>query len=101
MTWTALGDSVAGTSHRARNCPCQDAFRFRVFGSVAEWLVIAVADGAGSAAHSEIGANLACEEFVRRVEADVCDAPFSQDRMIALFADVRGALVAKAESLGV
>lgn len=97
MAWIALGESVAGTSHRARNLPCQDAFRFRVFGPEADWLVIVAADGAGSATHSDIGATLACDEFVRRVEADKADALFSRESIAALFASVRAVLVAEAE----
>ena len=69
MTWTVLGDSVIGTSHRTRSTPCQDAFRIATFGPSAEWLVVAVADGAGSASRSEVGATMACDEFARRVEA--------------------------------
>jgi hypothetical protein len=101
MMWATLGESVTGTSHHARNTPCQDAFRTRVFGSTAEWLVIVVADGAGSASHSEAGAKLACDEFVRRVEALEPDILFTRDGTIALFADVRAALHAEAERLNV
>jgi hypothetical protein len=101
MVWTALGESVTGTSHRARNVPCQDAFRFRTFGSAGEWLVIAAADGAGSASHSETGATLACDEFVRRVEALGPDKLFTRDGMTALFTEVRSVLLAKAERLNV
>src|SRR3954468_19873705 len=99
MVWTALGESVTGTSHRARNIPCQDAFRFCTFGSTAEWLVIAAADGAGSALHSETGATLACDEFVRRVEALEPDKLFTREGMTALFTEVRKALIAEAERL--
>ena len=88
MVWTALGESVAGTSHRSRNVPCQDAFRFCTFGSTGEWLVIAAADGAGSASHSEIGATVACDEFVRRVEALDPERLFTRDGMTALFTEV-------------
>lgn len=101
MVWTALGESVTGTSHRGRNTPCQDAFRFRTFGSTAEWLVIAAADGAGSASHSEIGATLACDEFVRRVEALEPGKLFTRDGMTALFTQARNALFGEAERLNV
>jgi hypothetical protein len=101
MGWTALGESVTGTSHRARNVPCQDSFRFRAFGSTGEWLVIAAADGAGSASHSETGATLACDEFVRLVEALEPDKLFTRDGMTALFAEVRNALFAEAERVNV
>src|SRR5947209_1812602 len=105
MVWATLGDSVAGTSHRTRNVVCQDAFRVRAFGSMAKWLVIAVADGAGSASHSQDGATVVCCEFVRRVEALDFDTPdpmlFTRDGMTALFTDVRTALFAEAERLNV
>lgn len=62
MTWKCLGESVAGTSHRATGTPCQDANRLAVLdhpgGPV---LVAVVADGAGSAARAELGATTACE----------------------------------------
>jgi hypothetical protein len=101
MVWIGLGESVTGTSHRAQNVPCQDAFRFRTFGSTAEWLVIAAADGAGSASHSETGATVACDEFVRRVEVLEADKLFTRDGMTAVFAEVRKALLAEAERLNV
>jgi Protein phosphatase 2C len=97
MPWAVLGESVIGTSHRDRNTPCQDAFRFRLFRPGDEWLVVAVADGAGSAAHAEIGATLACDEFVRRVEAFGPETLSTHEAMAALFADVRTALVTEAE----
>ena len=101
MSWTVLGESVAGTSHRARQIPCQDAFRFRTFGHNDEWLAVAVADGAGSASHSDRGAILACDEFVRRVEDVQRNNDLTADRLIALFTDVRSALLAESERLSV
>jgi len=101
MGWTVLGESVIGTAHRSRNVPCQDAFRFRTFGVSGEWLVIAAADGAGSASHSETGATRACDEFVRLVESLEPDTLFIRDGMTELFAQVRNALLAEAERLNV
>ena len=99
MTWAVLGDSVTGTSHRMRDTRCQDAHRYRSLGPAGEWLVIAVADGAGSASHSEAGAALACEEFVRRVEAIGPAGLLESGAMTALFGDVRAALIAEAKRL--
>ncbi|HEX5272990.1 MAG TPA: PP2C family serine/threonine-protein phosphatase [Gemmataceae bacterium] len=98
MGWATLGDSMAGTSHRARSVPCQDAFRFSTFG---EWLVIAVADGAGSSLHSDVGATLACDEFIRRIPALDPNTLLSREGMTALFTEVQTALFAKAERIGV
>jgi hypothetical protein len=101
MPWLILGDSVAGTSHLAREVPCQDAFRVLAFGGEGEWLVISVADGAGSASMSLVGATLVCDAFVRRIqeipEHERCD----QDSIAALFSKVREELLAEAERLGI
>ncbi len=101
MTWVALGESVTGSSHRTRNIPCQDAFRFRTFGAVSEWLGIVIADGAGSALHSDVGATLACDELVRQIETLQSDVLLSRDGIIALFGGVRDTLLAEAQSRGV
>jgi len=101
VRWTALGESVSGTSHSAGTGPCQDAFRVRRFGPDGEWLAVAVADGAGSASYADAGATLACDEFVRRIDLVPPDALFTRAGMDALFTDVRDALVAEAERLGV
>lgn len=97
MTWAVVGDSVTGTSHRARNTPCQDAFRYRTFGPQGEWLIVAVADGAGSSTHSEIGAAVACDELVRRAELTPAGPTAARDWAVELFAAVRGELLAEAE----
>jgi len=95
VIWAILGDCVAGTSHRDRGTPCQDAFRYRCIG---EYLVVAVADGAGSAAHSEIGATLACDELVKRAEVEFA---FTREWALDLFAGVRNELLSRAELLGI
>jgi hypothetical protein len=101
MGWLALGESVTGTAHHARSTPCQDAFRFRTLGTAAECLVIAVADGAGSASHSDVGATTLCDEFVRLVEARDLGTLFTREGMVALFAEARLALIREAERLAV
>jgi hypothetical protein len=54
--WKVLGGSVAGRTHLARSLPCQDASGWHVYG---EWACLAVADGAGSREHSDVGARAA------------------------------------------
>jgi serine/threonine protein phosphatase PrpC len=56
MGWRSLSRSVIGTRHQRSNLPCQDAGGHRSFGKV---VIGAIADGAGSAPHSDIGATLA------------------------------------------
>ena len=66
--WNLLGESVSGVSHEAAGLPCQDY-------SLAEWveaggetvLLLACADGAGSAAHADLGAKVACEAITREM----------------------------------
>lgn len=55
--WNFVGAKVTGCSHVRSNMPCQDAFAHCLTGG--ENLIIAIADGAGSAAHSDIGAQAA------------------------------------------
>lgn len=53
MTWKTFAASAIGKHHIDHNIPCQDDSAFVTVGDV---LVGVVCDGAGSAAHSEIGA---------------------------------------------
>jgi Protein phosphatase 2C len=101
MVWSVLAESAPGTSHRKTGIPCQDAFRTRTFGSCGEWIAIAAADGAGSASRSELGANLACEAFVRRAEVLDPGTFVNRDCVTSLFSEVRAALVGEAERIEV
>jgi serine/threonine protein phosphatase PrpC len=56
VTWRAIARSAIGTSHQKQQLPCQDYAGDRVLGDL---VLGAVADGAGSARHAEIGAELA------------------------------------------
>jgi hypothetical protein len=98
-TWRVVGVSVQGTSHVRDAKPCQDANRWCV--TAGGLLIAAVADGAGSAAHSEIGSacavRVAVEEAADRlrdaVPCEDCDwQPFLQN----VFAAARQAVEATA-----
>jgi hypothetical protein len=89
---------MAGTSHRMRNVPCQDVFRCGTFGPSAEWLAVAVSDGAGSAAHSEVGAALVSAELLRRAELYEPAVLATRDGMIELFTAARNALILEAQA---
>jgi hypothetical protein len=98
MQWVTLGESATGTSHVARNQPCQDAFRVITLGEQGEWLVVAISDGAGSASLSEIGSTLVCDELVKRVERTNETERCNPESISRLFAEVRQRLLQEAES---
>lgn len=60
--WRCVAASVRGTGHDRTGQPCQDAHEWRLIG--AQLLTAAVADGAGSAALSEVGARIAASSAV-------------------------------------
>ncbi|SEN98200.1 Protein phosphatase 2C [Duganella sp. CF517] len=62
LSWFAVGASVAGTSHISTNRGCEDSCWFQT-DSLADgpFLAIFVADGAGSASHGGVGAELAMQ----------------------------------------
>jgi hypothetical protein len=50
--WHASGETIVGLSHRKKKLPCQDAIAWRI----SPRPILALSDGAGSAAVSEMGA---------------------------------------------
>jgi len=62
-TWKSAGVSVRGFAHVESGVPCQDAHAVRIFEN---GFVAAVADGAGSARHSHLGAALFADSLVYR-----------------------------------
>ncbi len=61
---------------------------------------MAVADGAGSASRSDVGAELVCDEFVRLAAEAPADLR-TADAFADLFATVRSSVVTRAAELGV
>ncbi len=61
MVWKRVACSEVGISHQKQEMPCQDYGDYRIFDDV---IVGAVADGAGSAKYSDIGAKLTVEKVV-------------------------------------
>jgi len=60
MTWRIAATSAIGTSHTKTGQACQDSVRVRLVDTLAGSILIsAISDGAGSAAHSEIGSRAA------------------------------------------
>lgn len=57
--WIVVGASVRGNGHIQNGMPCQDYSKFEMLGK--GWGIAVVADGAGSAAHAELGAKVVVE----------------------------------------
>jgi hypothetical protein len=64
--WRIAAASVTGTSHAAAAQDCQDSYNYTNFGDASrgDVLLVAVADGAGSAKHAKIGSSLVAEILV-------------------------------------
>lgn len=102
--WRVIGASVRGTSHETHGTVCQDAHAWRVLGDGT--LIAAVADGAGSAAHSEIGSRLAADTVVETLAAVIAEArPITRaawDELLrASIRRCRDALVAGADEMAI
>jgi len=69
LEWRVVGASVEGGSHRNGGKPCQDGWDGLVLGG--EILLLAVADGAGSASMSEIGSGVAVRAAVKQAATEV------------------------------
>jgi uncharacterized MAPEG superfamily protein len=65
--WHISGVSVQGTSHLEKNIPCQDIHGYRL--TAGGELLLAIADGAGSAERSQEGAQAAVIEAITSLEA--------------------------------
>jgi serine/threonine protein phosphatase PrpC len=60
--WQVIAAAVQGLSHQKQGLPCQDALKYgRLPGGI---LLVALADGAGSALHAELGAQAAVQASV-------------------------------------
>ncbi|WP_441252057.1 PP2C family serine/threonine-protein phosphatase [Tardiphaga sp. 71_E8_N1_1] len=69
MTWRIAVASVIGTSHLKGGLPCQDSSRATLVDAGAgSTLICAISDGAGSAAHSELGSQAAVSTATLLIE---------------------------------
>jgi len=87
MTWRTAHASEPGTSHAVDGTPCQD---FHLVDEAGEYLIIAVADGAGSARLAEVGARAACTWAVQHLKR-VCATAIDVDSAVSA---MRGAFEA-------
>lgn len=76
MKWQTLSASVIGSNHQRGQLPCQDAHGVRVLSD--EAVIIAVADGLGSAAWAEQGAQMAVTTALATLESALADHASAQ-----------------------
>lgn len=99
MTWRAYGASVRGSGHARTGLPCQDA---HAWCPLSGGLACAVADGLGSAARADAGAQVAVVAALDALVAGLpwdgaaCDPGACEATIRAAFAAAREALVAAA-----
>lgn len=99
--WRVFGASVAGKAHIDKSLPCQDAHAHLQVGSS---LVAVVCDGAGSARHSELGAQFVATTLAQALADELGQGASIQDlhdgALAAAMAQVRGALEELADNHG-
>ena len=101
MLWDVVAVAIQGTSHQKINVPCQDAVYWQI--SPKGTLVIAIADGAGSASLAEIGAEIVVRQAVdhlcsSEVElADINNLAW-QEMLMGAFRSALAAVVAEADA---
>lgn len=77
LNWIAVGASVVGTSHVSTNRGCEDSCWFQVDSfSDAPLFSVFVADGAGSASHGGMGAELAMQAAAEVIASKVATGEF-------------------------
>jgi Protein phosphatase 2C len=75
VSWKAIVHSAIGTRHEQRGQPCQDYGGYRFEGT---YLLGAVSDGAGSAKHAEVGAQIAVESALEAI-SKILTRQFNQE----------------------
>jgi hypothetical protein len=101
--WRYIASSVVGTSHLARDVPCQDSSRALSLGP--DHVLLVASDGAGSASRSHIGSAITCDTFAELATTFVQDGGTAGtlDELVALawIDQVVGRLRLQAEAEGV
>lgn len=99
-SWVVVSASVQGTSHLKIALPCQDAYAYKALND--SILVAAVADGLGSAASAQVGAQLAVASAVAYMEQEIvrtlpCDEAAWVQLTRDCFQSARASLEAEAQ----
>ena len=103
--WKLLFQSVRGTAHERSGQPCQDRclVRFKHTPQGPPVLLLACADGAGSARFAEIGAAHSCQTLIRLVQQDLAEGlqvtAIERDTAVSWFLRLRELLERQANAL--
>ncbi len=73
--WLPFCASIQGSAHLEKGLPCQDAGKFAVLGERGETVVLALSDGAGSAAHAERGSQIVVQHWIEHFQTLLQDHP--------------------------
>ncbi|MEH2261071.1 PP2C family serine/threonine-protein phosphatase [Nostoc sp.] len=100
MNWKVAWDCAIGTSHQKQGIPCQDYGDCLIFDD--HVIVGAVADGAGSAKHSDVGSKLAVEtvlkcfsEINKYPHKQASSQPLSKEEAEEVFAKIVSEVITK------
>ncbi len=104
--WRVLAKSVAGSSHRRVQAECQDScFTHRISVGEDECLILACADGAGSASEGGLGAAMACRHVCLRardaLSGDLRVADLDELQLLGWYKEVRDDLAEEAARRGI
>ena len=94
--WQVAAASRPGKSHVEADIPCQDSSEYLVCPDT-DALIAAVADGAGSAVHSQQGAQTATTAFIREAQVILAEGDSPCLAIEAAFSAARQAVVDLAE----
>jgi hypothetical protein len=102
-TWRVVGAAVQGGAHQKQGLPCQDAQDYRVL--PAGELLIALADGAGTAARAEEGARCAVEQALQSLSTALEAGPPEENMgweelVLSAFVQARQALLRLSDEAG-
>ena len=64
--WLVVGASAIGKTHVLQHLPCQDSYAYTDIDN--QWGIVVLADGAGSARYSELGAKFVTTEILHRLK---------------------------------
>src|SRR5687767_457257 len=98
--WRYFAANAVGASHIKTGQPCQD--RFFCSSKIQDWLIVAVADGAGSAAHSARGAEVSCAAIVEAIAHSISESvPDIVEALRVSVIAARESVLREAEALSV